>query len=218
MPYCLSCPPVVPQSGGATGSACTWTCWNHQYVTQTTGTTVLINPPAWEAWNSSIYSTAAGTTTIILVPTQWQSWNTLYAETAEQERARWQAQQEAQAERDRRYAALRAERLVASSRAEELLLSLLSEEQAASYRERGFFEVTGSRGGRWRIRSNGQAGNVDLMPEIGDVRDASFCCHPPDGLPAADAHLAQMLQLVSDEDGFRRTANVAYRRPLVRVS
>jgi hypothetical protein len=103
---------------------------------------------------------------------------------------------------------------VAHSRAREVLLSLLTDEQAASYAEKGWFEVRGSRGGRWRIRARGQAGNVDLMPEIGDEREASFCCHPPGGLPDADAHLAQMLHLVTDEDGFRRTANLAYRRPV----
>jgi hypothetical protein len=91
-------------------------------------------------------------------------------------------------------------------------MSLLSDEQAVSYRENGWFEVRGSRGGRWRIRNRGQAGNVDLMPEIGEVREASYCCHPPGGLPDADAHAAQMLHLVTDEDGFRRTANLAYGR------
>jgi hypothetical protein len=93
-----------------------------------------------------------------------------------------------------------------------VLLSLLTAEQAASYQENGWFEVRGSRGGRWRIRNRGQAGNVDLMPEIGEERDASFCVHPPDGLPDADAHLAQMLALVTDEDRFRQVANCVHRR------
>ena len=104
-------------------------------------------------------------------------------------------------------------REVARTRAEELLLSLLSEEQAASYRERGWFEVRGSKGGRWRIRNRGQSGNVDLMPEIGEEREATYCAHPPDGLPDADAHVAQMLALVTDEEAFLRVANCHYRRP-----
>jgi hypothetical protein len=50
------------------------------------------------------------------------------------------------------------------------------------------------------------------MPEIGEIREASYCCHPPDGLPDADAHVAQMLHLVTDEEGFRRTANLTHGR------
>ena len=37
--------------------------------------------------------------------------------------------------------------------------------------------------------------------------------HPPDSLPDADAHLAQMLALVTDEEKFLRVANCHYRRP-----
>ena len=43
------------------------------------------------------------------------------------------------------------------------------------------------------------------MPEIGNERDVSYCCHPPGQLPNADAHVAQMLHLVTDEDDFRET-------------
>ena len=96
---------------------------------------------------------------------------------------------------------------------------MLTDQQARDYVEHGWFEVRGSRGGRYRIRNRGQSGNVDLMPEIGNERDATMCIHPPGNLPAADAQLAQLLHLVTDEDGFRRTANIAYRRPeLARVA
>jgi hypothetical protein len=106
-----------------------------------------------------------------------------------------------------------AARAKVNSRAQQLLMSLLNDEQARDYREHGWFEVRGSSGGRWRIRNRGQAGNVDLMPEIGNEREASFCCHLPYGHPDADSHVAQMFALVTDEDDFRRTANVSYTRP-----
>jgi hypothetical protein len=99
------------------------------------------------------------------------------------------------------------ERENARSRARVLLLAVLTPEQAADYTERDWFEVRGSHGGRWRIRRNGQAGNVDLMPEGGSEPVASFCAHPPGSLPDADAHLAQLLALVTDEDAFTRVAH-----------
>jgi len=175
----------------------TWDEWNSTYSTSTVGNA------SWACWNST-YSGTTFTVTAAMQPA-WQSWNN----ASEERHARQVAQAERrlrQVEADQRLLQVRE---TANRRAEELLLSLLTDEQAASYVQRGWFEVRGSRGGRWRIRSRGQAGNVDLMPEIGEIREASFCCHPPGGLPAADAHLAQMLHLVTDEEGFRRTANRA---------
>jgi hypothetical protein len=219
-----------------------WPWWNQAYATSTSTTTIMnALPGPWQAWNVQ-YSTSSlpylnTTATTILLP-QWGSWNAQYEETAElkaaweagraereavarEREAAWEAgraEREAVArEREAAYQRRQAVRAAASSRAAELLLSLLSEQQARSYTEHGWFEVRGSKGGRWRIRNQGQAGNVDLMPEIGNERDATFCCHPPGNLPAADAHLAQMLHLVTDEDGFRRIANVAYRRPGLRA-
>lgn len=159
-------------------------------------TTITNTADPWPWWNLAYTNNQTTASTLIVQAPQWQwqAWNATYTETAE-------------------YSAVRQARLAACSRAEELLLSLLTDEQAADYEQHGWFEVRGSKGGRWRIRDRGQAGNVDLMPEIGSERMASYCCHPPDSLPTADAHLAQLLHLVTDEDGFRRTANVAYRRP-----
>ena len=187
-----------------------WQAWNQGTTSYTQHDTT------WAYWNTTSASTT--TATISIVPT-WSSWNTSYEETREQREARELAQAEyrqrqerIQAEATARYEAQRQERVAAQARARDLLLSLLTEEQARSYTEHGWFEVRGSRGGRWRIRERGQAGNVDLMPEIGEVREASYCCHPPGGLPDADAHVAQMLHLVTDEEGFRRTANLVHGR------
>jgi hypothetical protein len=102
-------------------------------------------------------------------------------------------------------ARFRAARVRARDRARELLLSLLTEDQARTYEGDGWFEVAGSDGGLFRIHSAGQAGNVQEILAGRPV--ASYCCHPPGGLPDADAHVAQMLHLQTDEAGFRRTAN-----------
>ncbi len=126
----------------------------------------------------------------------------------------WQAQaraaREAQAvaaQRRQREAEERHQRqLAAAGRAEQLLLSFLTPEQARSYTEDGSFLVTGSAGGRWRIRHDGHMGNVDLLDEAGQVV-AWYCIHPPGGLPDADAYLAQMLHLVTDEESFRVIGN-----------
>jgi hypothetical protein len=185
-----------------------WQSWNQ--ATSPGSVSAYYWSPTWDQWVANATSTSAVTTT-------WYGWNQNYQETREQaEQRKEQMRQQVERNRERQRAldaereAYRAARQAASARAEELLLSLLTDEQAACYTENGYFEVRGSSGGRWRIRNRGQMGNVDLMPEIGDVRLSSYCCHPPDNLPDADAHAAQMLHLVTDEDGFKRTANVTY--------
>jgi hypothetical protein len=109
-------------------------------------------------------------------------------------------------------------RIRVNERAEALLLSLLGPDQARSYTEAGWFEVRGSAGGRFRIRRHGQAGNVDELPAAGGDRIASYCIHPSGGFPDADAHVAQFLALVTDEEGFRRTANRTPRQLPARIA
>lgn len=196
--------------------ATAWIAWNGT----TCSTTATTNNLTWQSWNTSttgnvaLYNTT--TSTISWVQPNWTSWNTSYEETAEQKAARERARAERLAAEERRceeqQEAARL-RLEAEARAKGLLRSLLSDEQWASYTGRGWFEVTGSSGRRWRIRDRGQSGNVDLMPEIGDERDATLCAHPPGCLPAADAHVAQMLALVTDDEAFERVANVHWRNP-----
>jgi hypothetical protein len=203
-------------NGWTTGA--TWYAW-----CSTTNTTMTTGDTAWIAWNNGVTTTTGSlalnyTTGTAYVSTggQWVAWNASYTEMTEEQAAAFAEAQrvaeERRAAQEAQWAAERAERDKASERAEELLLSLLSEEQAATYREHGWFEVRGSSGRRWRIRNRGQSGNVDLMPEIGDVRQATYCAHPPGHLPHADAHVAQMLALVTDDKAFERTANRHYPR------
>lgn len=193
----------------------TWSQWNLQYVTSTSATTIqLYATEPWSDWNAAYVSGNATYTTggtfsyTYTVP--WENWNTRYEESAEQRAARVAELEIRRAENDQRLAVQRAQRAKVNSRAEQLLMSLLNDEQRRTRREHGWFEVRGSAGGRWRIRNQGQSGNVDLMPQAGDVRLMSFCIHPPDQLPDADAHVAQMLGIVTDELAFRRTGNVTH--------
>lgn len=207
-----------------TGGYSTWGTWNNGYTSSctTTGTTAYVSQGTWGSWNTT-YMTTGNTVAVGGVP--WVSWNATAEETEEQRaererrdeeiRAQWEERRVVQA---RDAAALHLAQEAAGARAVELLLSLLSEEQAATYREHGWFEVRGSSGRRWRIRNRGQSGNVDLMPEIGEEREMSFCAHPAERLPDADAHVAQMLALVTDDEAFERTANVQYRRPDLRAA
>jgi hypothetical protein len=166
---------------------------------------------AWQSWNTELYYSSPTSTGTVSF---WQEWNTFYEETAGERQGRDAVASTFQRVREEaeEAAALRMREMQASrDRATALLLELLTPEQARSYSHEGYFEVRGSAGGRWRINSSGQAGNVDLVHEADGRRLASFCCHPPGRLPAADAHLAQMLHLVTDEEGFRRTANMMSR-------
>jgi hypothetical protein len=180
-----------------------WQNWN---TTASTATTFSI----WPAWNGYCAQTP-----LIVTQDPWPSWNIQITTssnaalgTPERIEANRRMLEEAAAERSR----IRAR---ARSKALALLMSFLDDEQQRTYREMGWFDITGSRGRRWRIEARGQAGNVLLLPSDAAAREAdSFCCHPPGGLPDADAHLAQMLHLVTDEDDFERTANRAGRRHL----
>lgn len=204
-----------------------WVQWQQgTSVTSTTGgvqfasVTMTGGGSAWAGWNQSYASGTIGFTTTTATAcisngATWVSWNTPVQESEDQQREREERARLAA----ERWAAEDAERKAvqgaANARALELLRSMVSEQQWADYQAKGWFEVRGSRGRRWRIRKSGQSGNVDLMPETGEVREASFCAHPRDWLPNADAHLAQMLALVTDEEEFVRVANVHHgRRPV----
>jgi hypothetical protein len=201
--------------------ASAWTTWNATWVASGTAIT---NSTMWAGWNTlysyTTSSTSSGYTMMVhpasgqrvaVGQTPWVTWNEAYQETEDERAEREQRQAELRAGQEAAAALRRQEREEARARSEALLRSLLSEEQRATLGAHGWFEVRGSAGGRWRIRCSGQSGNVDLMPEHGDARDATYCAHPP-GLPDADAWIAQMLALVTDEGRFTEVANLHWRR------
>lgn len=216
MPASLAGPAAVQDEAVASWSqGQTWFAW-----CPVTGTSVTMNDTAWASWNNGV-ATASGSfaynypsgTSYVSSGTQWTALGAAWPEDEDQRAAREEYERQVRADWQARYEEQEREREQARRRSLELLRSLLSDGQWASYREKGWFEVRGSSGRRWRIRSSGQAGNVDLMPETGGERDATYCAHPPDGLPDPDAHAAQMLALVTDDEAFVRVANTRWARP-----
>lgn len=98
-------------------------------------------------------------------------------------------------------------------RSRSLLESMLTPYQRHELERHQRFHVTGSRGRRYCIRAEGQAGNVDLVDDQ-QRKMASLCAHPGytedrTRYPNPDAWLTQMLHIETDEDGFLAVANVS---------
>lgn len=95
----------------------------------------------------------------------------------------------------------------ARDRARELLLEHLSPAQRETFIANGWFVVEGGRSKtRYRIRSAGAAGNIDVL----DRRDRTthrLCCHAASDIPLGDQWLAQKIMLELAEDDFLRIAN-----------
>ena len=91
----------------------------------------------------------------------------------------------------------------AEQRSFELLEEWLSPRQLAEYKETGFFHVTGSHGGKYRIESKMEWYNVFPMDDTG----AKLCFVPEGGLPKGDRILAQNITLENDEPYALRVAN-----------
>ncbi len=99
----------------------------------------------------------------------------------------------------------------AKNKAEILLLKHLSEKQREDLKQKGYFlvEVAGE---IYKIM-RGFAGNIKLLDKAG--RDAkSFCIHPRERVPDADAMLAQKLLLEADTERFHKIANVTELQPV----
>lgn len=185
-----------------------------QYYTTTACTTNTYTPQIWQGWvnqsNNTVsdqwYQTTASTQQIWVnwvIQTPDVTWgSSRYAtyqpvvETPEQRTARRLREEFAHKERQ-----------AARTRARALLEGFLDDEQKADLERHGRFHVTGSRGRRYCIRAEGQAGNVDLLKPDGSLQ-ARLCCHPRQSLPDGDAWLMQMIEIRHDEDHFLRTANV----------
>lgn len=96
-------------------------------------------------------------------------------------------------------------RIEAKARARTLLLSMLDENQRHTLEREGYFEVTGSLGGRYRLYTHDYTGNVVECDQDGNPQ-RTWCVHPdmfddPTGMqaPAEGAVIAQMLALRTDE-------------------
>lgn len=99
----------------------------------------------------------------------------------------------------RRTNAALARRRQAQRRAEALLLGWLSPDQRRQYRAHGWFEVTTTRGYRYRVLRGG-------VMRLGS-RGSAYCIEATSPVPTADEMLANKLLLETDERRFLATAN-----------
>ena len=91
-----------------------------------------------------------------------------------------------------------ARRSPAEQRALDLLREWLSPAQRTDFERHGHFEVTGSRGNRYRIRYNRVVNILEL--DWRGAPMASWCFGPEGNLPTGDIMLAQKIALETDED------------------
>ncbi len=199
----------------------TWQVWNVSYTT---------NDP-WSGWCTN----AAATTGSVTANGSWAAWQRHYVRQpqpyvapreltpAERDAERVAAAAREQGRRAREDG-LRAARLEAERKAEALLLRHLSPEQREEYQRTKSFTVKLPSGALYRI-NKGRAGNVELMaaelptivgasPNVEVVANQGFiarerlCIHPDLLVPDCDNMLAQKLMLETDEQNFRRIANI----------
>lgn len=211
-------PPVAPRRLEVNLQPIVWQTWNGTYYTTTTTTPILLNQQnlqVYSNWQVIQPWTQTTTTTSINWEQPWTVYNARYEETAAQRAARERAAREQRARQEAasaRFAVYERERAAADELARNLLLACLNADQAADFLERKRFDVLSSRGRRFRIKcGGGQAGNVALLDGNGQ-EEAHYCVHPPDGLPHADAWLAQKLALEADEDTVMAVANMPWSR------
>lgn len=117
----------------------------------------------------------------------------------QEEEAQRRRDEAARIEQERRQAAQEAK-----DRAEALLLRSLSDKQKADLQEKNYFLVEAG-GETYKIK-RGFSGNVKKLDKDGKEIQ-SFCIHPTENIPDADAMLAQKLLLETDHERFLRTAN-----------
>lgn len=179
--------------------------WNN-WVT-TSATTISGYDNTWASWSTGTSSSATINFTAVQAPL-------LSEEEVERQR---EARVERERQHQERVAADTARREAARTRAEGLLRTVLNEQQWDSYQRERHFELITQSGRLYRIR-RGVSHNVELIEN--DEPLESYCAHPNTAvysddqkflgnMPAEDVVVAQVLALRTDEEGFRRTANIS---------
>jgi hypothetical protein len=131
----------------------------------------------------------------------WRAWQGDIWIRREQERAQEEARR-LQLARERV-----AKREAANSRAESLLKAFLDRNQQQAFEQHRYFEVLSGDGKRRYRLTEGWAGNVQVFDD-NDRHVETLCIHPRVHAPMGDHLLAQKLMLETDEEQFRRTANI----------
>lgn len=163
-----------------------WANWTVSSTSTSTANTV-----AWSNW------TTTGTNGATLAANS-SAYQLEVVETPE----RWAAQEEAARVRA---AEQRATAARIRERGEQTLALLLTPEQLEDWRRTSSFRLITQAGHEYKIK-RGISGNVKLIEQGEEVE--SLCCHPS-GVSREDVVIAQVLALRTDEEGFRRTANIS---------
>lgn len=182
------------------------------------------NTDLWAAWSATTTTYTTAATTVWnnwLIPTTGATGGTLTYQVHDETSVFTEEQRVAQAQRAVERAERRREaevaREAANAVASETLRLLLSEEQWASWEANAWFDEVLPSGAVYRLH-RGVSGNVRHTPA--GRRRESLCAHPSthvqddDGeflglLPTVDVVIAQVLALRTDEEGFRRVANIS---------
>ena len=224
-----------------------WTCWPTNVVTYAVGTNfyndafsglylkveqVKQDGDVWESHDAAVYITKVQDEDYQVEHaffksaeednTQWERWVAQDEGKREQrEIARRQIENELQGRRERE-SARRAEEerrkqneALANKRSLAILSHHLTDEQRQEYIIKRLFHFEAKSGRVYRLQE-GTHGNVFAVENGKDVE--RFCIQPSDSrLPKPDVVLAQLLMLKTNEEEFRRIANISnlrdFRRP-----
>ena len=197
-----------------TSNELVWTAWN---ATSTTSTIIDMDP-TWRNWVSS---TSATTATASYIWTSWVQDAILHKQlrrvdrgqnlpprvvmTPEQIEAERVARRIEQERMAAEVKAANAAREIAKEKANKLLRSALSPKQLEELNSKGHFHCKSNKGHLYRIHV-GTHGNVRRV-EAG--KEIESLCIQPDNVPTGDAMLAQKLMIETDEDTFRKIANIS---------
>jgi len=181
----------------------------------------------WDAWNKNVFVTQVEGEQYqvayeVIADNSWDAWVAVDEEhRVQREIARRQIENELQARRERenaRLAEMERQKKVkaeAEERALAILLFHLDAEQRIDYLSKGQFFLIAKSGRKYRL-TKGTHGNVFMHENGRDVE--RFCIQPNmHGLPLNDVVLSQVLMLRTNEEEFRKIANISnlrdYRRP-----
>lgn len=196
--------------------------WNGWCRVSVAGDTATATSTVWSGWISNATSASGAECSISTADTIWQGWSAVVKyshvepsplppptpEELERRRRDEETWRQQEQERLRKKEEELKKREAAVARAEQLLRLFLTEEQLAELERNKCFHVQAPSGTRYQI-GRGQHGNIAELDANGK-KIRRYCIQPTGGLPDPDAMLAQKLMLETDEERFKRIANVTH--------
>ena len=208
---------VTPTDGG-TGTGGTVTNNNvwHSWVISGTVTTSSSSNIIWNTWVDGTNTATTTSATVTSNNNVWTYWVSAdgsyvangpqghaYQETDEQREAREAQQREWQKDEAKR----KKDQEEANQRAIDLFKKVVGKEKFKRFQERGYHEVAGKSGTRYRLRPSKRI--MLMRGDIGDEVEADLCIHHTynSGLPPMDTLIHQMLCIMAEEETLIKTAN-----------